>query len=37
MFGIPVAFLAGYFVARYFGDFVKETAHRFWTEIHEWL
>ena len=37
MFGIPIAFLGGYFVARYFGDFVKETAGRLWAEIHEWL
>lgn len=37
MFGIPIAFLAGYFVARWFVDTVKAAFNLFWAEIHEWL
>ena len=37
MFGLPIAFLAGYFVARYFGDAIKEIVHRVYTEVAEWL
>ena len=37
MFGIPIAFLAGYVVARWFGEYVKEVLHRTWTELHDWL
>ena len=37
MYGIPIAFIVGYAVARWFGDFVKDTANSLWKEIHEWL
>lgn len=37
MFGIPIAFVVGYFVARYFGDAIKDAAVRIVKEFEDWL
>ena len=41
MWGIPIAFLVGYAVARYFGDAVKSIAQHIYAEIgkviEEWF
>ena len=37
MFGIPLAFLAGYAVARWFGDAIKEMIHLVYTNLSEWF
>ena len=36
MFGISLAFIAGYFVARWFGDFINKTLDAAWHELQDW-
>ena len=37
MFGIPIAFLVGYAVARWFGDTIKAAVTLFAKELGEWF
>ena len=37
MFGIPVAFILGYALARWFGDAIKAAVILFAKELEEWF
>ena len=37
MYGIPIAFLVGYAVARWFGDTIKGIVHTIYTDLSEWF